>query len=502
MRMARQPGVRDAAVLMATEANRRTLAAQGYAGDALDSAGPNDLAIAIDGEETAVESILANPDTWFDSRVAGAVGADGIGMRAAREPHTIEEAAIERPDAGIAVISVPGEHAAREARAALKRGLHVFLFSSNVSIEEELSLKTEARGKALIVMGPDCGTAFIGGAGIGFANKVRRGQIGVVASSGTGLQEFSCLVHEAGYGISHGIGTGSRDLSDAIGGISTLMGIEALDADPGSKVIALLSKPPGQATMIRVLDRLSACRKPVVVCLFGAASPTKSGRSIGFASTIDEAVRLSIEAAGCAPPGSLRPDMPALRKLAAREAARMTGRQKFIRGIFAGGTFCFQCQALMREAGLVVHANSPIPGVLPLADPSKSDAHSMVDMGAEAFVEGRPHPMIDATLRRERIRMEGRDPEVALLLLDFILGAISSADPVGDVIEAIAEAKVSAVSRGGHLCVAASVCGTAEDDQGLDAAVRALEKAGVLVFPSNAQAALFSRELALLLPRT
>jgi FdrA protein len=503
MRIAHQiaglPGIRDASVLMATEANRRLLAELGYGsgglGEELASAGPNDLVIAIEGEETAVEAVAADPDRWLYREAAPGTGAGMV-------PRSLDDALALRPDAAVAAISVPGEYAAREARSAISRGLNVFLFSSNVSVEDEMELKTRAREKGLIVMGPDCGTAYLCGAGIGFANAVRRGAIGIVASSGTGMQEFASLVHQAGLGISHGIGTGSRDLSDAIGGSSTLTAIEALEADPATRVIALLSKPPGPGTMTKVMERLAACRKPVVMCLLGARAEDtnlKPGSQARFASSIDAAVAFAIEAAGGKAPARLRVDLAGLNALAAEEVARMQPAQKWIRGIFAGGSFCYQSQAIIREAGIEVYSNAPASGIRALSDPRMSLEHSLVDMGAEIFVEGRPHPMIDARLRRERVIREGGDPGIALLLLDFILGAVSSDDPVGDLLQAIETAQAAARERGGHLCVAASVCGTDQDAQGLEEQEGKLREAGVLVFPSSAQAALFSRELALLL---
>ncbi len=505
-RIAAQPGIRDASALLATEANRQVLAGMGYGENGRDAefaaAGPNDLVLALEGEAAAVAAIAADADAWLSRGPEASPGA-------AREPRTIPEAVSGRPDCSLAVISVPGEHAAREARLALQAGLHVFLFSSNVSVEDELSLKTEASKRGLLIMGPDCGTAYLGGAGIGFANAVRRGPIGIVGPSGTGLQEFSSLVHQAGSGISNGIGTGSRDLSDAIGGISTLMGIEALEADPTTQVIAVISKPPGTVTTARLLERLRRCAKPVVLCLLGAecgaiadlGSPLPGGDpgTLRFAGTLDEAVCLALGALGLPEPTQLRPDPEALRRQAAAVIEKLRPEQCHIRGLFAGGTLCYQSQAIFRGAGLVVHSNAPLQGMQELPDPWVSREDAFVDMGAGLFVEGRPHPMIDATLRRKRLEQEGNDPKVALLLLDFILGAISSRNPVGDLLGAIRGAREAAQQRGGQLCVVASVCGTDGDTQDLQAQTRALQAAGVLVFPSNAQAAAFCREAMKLL---
>jgi succinyl-CoA synthetase alpha subunit len=498
-RIAGEPGVHDASALLATDANKKVLAELGYGKGEREAdfaaAGPNDLVLALEGEEAAVRAVAADPEAWLKRPAESSAGGKG----AAPEPRSIREAVALRPDSSVAVISVPGRYAAREARAALDQGLNVFLFSSGVPVEDELSLKTAARDRGLIVMGPDCGTAFLCGAGIGFANAVRRGPIGIVASSGTGMQELSSLVHRAGSGISHAIGTGSRDLSDAIGGISTLTAIDALDADPGTKVIVILSKPPGERATGKLMERLTRCRKPVVLCLLGAATMPAAAGAVRLASFIDDTVDLALGEIGLPGSAKARQSAEDLRGPAAAEVAMMRPGQRHVRGLFAGGTFCYQAQAVFRNAGLVVHSNSPLHGMKGLPDPGVSLESSFVDMGAEVFVEGRPHPMIDATMRRKRLEEEGEDPSVALILLDFILGAISSRDPVGDLGPAIRAVRESARRRGGHLCIVGSVCGTAEDEQGLEAQTAALADAGVLVFPSNAQAAAFCREAALLL---
>lgn len=491
-RLSEEPGIEQVAALMGTEANRRLLVEMGFEDAEILSAGPNDLIIALKAKSpSTTEAILENVDTWLLRK------ATSVSKIAAR---TLDGALQVQPDANLAVISVPGEYAACETRQALERGLNVFLFSSNVSVEEELSLKQYARERGLIVMGPDCGTAIIAGAGIGFANIVRRGPVGVIGSTGTGLQEFTSLVHQGGSGISHAIGTGSRDLSDAIGGISALSALDALDADPETKVIAVLSKPPGTKTLSLLLERLNQCPKPVVACFLGVGKyRSEMDTRFEMARTLDEAVALAVQLATGKPTVSTGMNSQEIETLVAAERAGMTPEQKYIRGIFAGGTFCYQAQQVMRDADLVVHSNAPLEGMIGLADPLRSEAHTLVDMGAEMFMEGRPHPMIDATLRRERILAEAQHPQVAVLLLDFILGYNASPDPVGDLLKTIAEAKGIATQRGGFLSVVASVCGTEGDPQNLRKQTRALQEAGIVVLPSSAQAALFSRTLALTL---
>ncbi|MCX7669158.1 MAG: hypothetical protein N2439_03700, partial [Anaerolineae bacterium] len=413
----------------------------------------------------------------------------------AAAPRTLDAALAVLPNANLVVISVPGEYAAREARRALERGRHVFIFSSNVSIQDELALKNAARSRGLIVMGPDCGTALISGIGIGFANVVRRGPIGAIGASGTGLQEFTTLVHRAGAGISHAIGLGSRDLSDAIGGISALTALDMLEQDAGTAVIALISKPAGPDTLGRLVERIARCSKPVVTCFLGPTSELP-GADIHFraARTLDEAAALAVQIATGRPPLSSAGDAALAARMASHKA-RLRPNQRYLRGIFAGGTFCYQAQQVLLEAGVRVYADAPLAGHRRLPDPRRSIEHTLVDMGAEFFTDGRAHPMIDASLRRERILAEAADPQVAVLLLDFILGYNASADPAGDLIEAIVQAQKMAAARGDHLVVVASVCGTEGDPQGLGRQVRLLEEAGVIVLPSSAQAARFAGQL-------
>lgn len=474
-RIAEQSGVQQSAALMATEKNKAMLAEIQVRGAEIDAASPNDLIVAVVADsESTVRAVLDRLDEWLRREP---MGAQQIA------PRTLDAALELQPDSNLAVISVPGEYAAREARRALERGLNVFLFSSNVSVEDEIALKQFARERGLIVMGPDCGTAIISGIGIGFANVVRRGAIGAIGAAGTGLQEFTTLVHHAGTGISHAIGTGGRDLSDAIGGMSALTALEALERDAATKVIAIVSKPPGAQTLARLIERIARCSKPVVTCFLGQRAELP-GANIRFrvARTLDEAAMLAVQIANGKSPLETTPTLR-VQSLISSTRARLKPTQKYIRGIFAGGTFCYQAQQVLQDVGWRVYSNAPLQGNLELPDPRRSIEHTLVDMGAEFFTDGRAHPMIDATLRRERILAEAQDPHVAVLLLDFILGYNASMDPVSDLIDAIARA------RDNHLIVVASVCGTDGDPQELNRQIELLERAGVIVLPSSAHAA-------------
>jgi FdrA protein len=371
----------------------------------------------------------------------------------------------------------------------LEAGLNVFLFSDNVTIEDELALKQLAKEKGLLVMGPDCGTSLIGGKGIGFANAVRRGSIGVIGAAGTGLQEFTSQVHNAGSGISHAIGTGSHDLSGKIKGSTTLAALDALEADPKTNVIAIISKPPEASTLAIVLERIKTCKKPVVGCILGIDPESLSGKTnFQQARTIDEAVRLTLAFSNGEPVAASEVHSPELPADFQKEKKGWSPEQKYLRGILAGGTFCYQSQQILGAAGLTIHSNSPIEAKNRLEYPDRSREHTLVDMGEDFYMVGKPHPMIDGTMRRKRILAESRDPQVAVLYLDFILGYNVSMDPVGELLDAILEAKRISKQRGGSLTVVASVCGTEDDPQVLGLQMKMLKEAGVLVFRSNALA--------------
>ena len=484
--LSEEPGVRDCAVLMATDANKVFLAQIGIQAPEVIAATPNDLVVAILADDSSlVERLLGEMDARLTSTYE---------LGKATIYRSIEAAGGAYPQANLVVISVPGAYAAREARKALEQGKHVFLFSSNVPLEQELELKQMARSRRRLVMGPDCGTSLISGVGIGFANRVRRGPVGVVGASGTGIQEFTSLVHQAGGGISHAIGTGSHDLSDAVGGITTLMGLDVLEADPATKIITLISKPAGTNALRLLQERIRRCQKSVVGCLLGLNRSLDCGPRFFQVRTIDQAVdqALSRTEKGA---GDLRKPAPPRISQVEKEVQGWLPEQRYLRGLFAGGTFCYQAQQVLQDAGIPVYSNTPLDSRYWLKNPQESLEHSIIDLGDDHFTQGRPHPMIDAGERRKRILQEASDPEVAILLLDFILGEMSSRNPVGDLIGAIRQSQEIAARRGGRLSVVASVCGTDQDLQDLDQQRKMLLDADVYVLPSSAKAVEFCRDL-------
>jgi FdrA protein len=487
-RLSEMEGVSQTAVLMGSEKNKMLLADIGIHGAEIDAAQPSDLIVAIiaDSEEI-IESVLGDHDNYLTALDEGEWKT---------HIRTLEEALAERQSANLAVLSIPGEYVYKEARKALEEDLNTFIFSSNVSLEEELNLKRFAAEKKLLVMGPDCGTSILGGKGIGFANAVRQGSIGAIGPSGTGLQEFTTQIHHAGLGISHAIGTGSHDLSAEIGGITTMMALDSLERDPGTEIIALIAKPPEKSVLEGILVRVGSCTKPVIGCFLGMENIDGiSSHGFHAARTIDDAARLAIELKTGRDDGQKHGLDQEDRKLAREIREQWSSEQQFIRGLFAGGTFCYQSQQILAEAGFETYSNAPLESRNKLAHLAESREHTLIDMGDEQYTLGRPHPMIDGTMRKQRLLSEGQDPAVAVILLDFILGFNASENPVGELLGSILEAKQTMKAGGGELAVVASICGTDGDPQIMEHQRDQLEKAGVIVFQSNARATLFCSEL-------
>jgi succinyl-CoA synthetase alpha subunit len=379
---------------------------------------------------------------------------------------------------------------------ALRLGMDVMVFSDNVPPESELALKRYAQQHDLMVMGPNCGTAIVNGVPLGFANVVRRGPIGVVGASGTGTQEVTVRIHQLGSGVSQALGTGGHDLAASIGGISMLHGLKALSEDPDTKVIVLVSKPPAPEVATAVLAAAEASTKPVVAIFLGAdpASITRKGvhGADYLAQAADMAVMLAKGEDPQRKPIAVTDEMQAKLKESSRS---MAASQRYVRGIFSGGTFCFEAQLIHAAAGLPASSNAPTKGNRKLEHAGKSQENTLVDMGDDEFTRGRPHPMIDPSLRDARIRDEIADPSTAVVLFDVVLGYGSAADPTAGLIGVIGEAKAKVLADKRRVAFICAVCGTDQDPQNRAKVVAALESAGVFVASSNAEAALWSATL-------
>ncbi len=486
-------GVRDAVVAMATAMNLELLAGMGIQTPELSGATPNDLVIAViaDSEEPLAAAVGAAERLLKEKKRQGAAGA-------AYRPASLGAAVEMVEGANLVIISLPGAFAAREAARALAHDLHVMLFSDNVPLEEEIRLKELAAERGLLMMGPDCGTAIINGKPICFANVVRRGNIGIVAASGTGLQEVSCAIDKLGGGVSQAIGTGGRDLANPrVGGKMMLMGIEALANDPETKVIAVISKPPAAEAAAKVLEALGRSAKPCVVDFLGATALSAPSEGILFAGNLEEAAGMAVALASgrsYTPRRFTIPDAE-IERILKLETSRMAKGQRYLRGLFTGGTLADEALFLLDAKLGGIHSNNQTRKELRLSDPRVSLNHTIVDLGDDLFTVGRPHPMIDPSIREERIDAEGEDPEVALLLIDLVLGYGSHADPAGAIAPSLKRAKAKAAARGGYLSVVASITGTEGDFQKIALQRRTLEEAGCVVMATNYQAAMLALKL-------
>jgi FdrA protein len=434
------PRVLDASLVMGTPLNLEVLRESGLLADSV-SAGPNDLVLAVRAEDpAAAEAALQEAERLL---AADRGRRNEVGTSGEEPPRSLRGAHRRAPDATLAVISVPGPFAAAEAHQALADGLHVFLFSDNVALEDEIALKQRASAAGLLVMGPDCGTTIINGVGLGFANQVRRGNVGLVGASGTGLQEVSVLLHQAGLGVSHAIGTGSRDLHARVGGPTTLQALRLLAEDPTTTSIVLVSKPPAAEVAERILHAAAETGKPVIACLLGVQLEPPAG--VRLAQTLAEAASL---VAG-------QPTAPA-------RGAPASVSGSLVAGLFCGGT-------LAQEADLIL-------GDVP---------HTVEDFGEDRYTQGRLHPMLDPTLRNHAILGAAARPEVRAVLLDVILGHGAHPDPAGVVAPTIRQA----LQQRPELQVLVHLLGTDLDPQPLAAQAEQLRAAGADLYPSNAAAA-------------
>ena len=370
--LAGRPGIEQASAIMGTPANLALLAQAGLEAGR-PAPGPSDLVIAVRGKDPkALESALAAAVAELEKPPAAPAG----GGPAALPPSSLQMALAQSPGANLALISVPGEYAAAEALKALRLGLNAMLFSDNVALRDEIALKRYAQTRGLLLMGPDCGTAIIDGVPLGFANAVRRGAIGVVGASGTGTQQVTCLVHRRGEGISQAIGTGSHDLSAEVGGITLLQGLRALAKDKATKVIVLVSKPPSPQVAGRVLAAARRCGKPVVANFVGAPVDRIQGANLHAAATLDDAAFKAVALARGRSPAALRPA-----KSRPIRAGRMAASQRYLRGLYSGGTFCYEASALLGASLGEVWSNAPVDPRMRIANVHKSRGHTLIDLG-------------------------------------------------------------------------------------------------------------------------
>lgn len=476
--LAALPGVLDAGVVMGTDANKDVLAQSDLLTPEAQATVADDLVIVVRAEDNAAaQAALDQVDELLTRRRGGVVQE--------YRPKSLESAAEMMPDAQWVLVSVPGRYAAGVARQALRLGKNVFLYSDNVSLDDETALKQLAAENGLLVMGPDCGTAIVNGVGLGFANRVRRGPIGLVAASGTGLQQVTSRIHQLGSGITHGLGTGGRDLSQAVGAVTARQGLALLSRDPETHVIVLISKPPSRQVADELLRAGRSTGKPLVVDFIGyspRARQVDNGWRLHFATSLDEAAHLAVKLATSTPSMDFG-ELSRAEPLA--DLNRFAPGQRYLRGLFSGGTLAYEALLILQGYLPGVYSNTPLDKDYRLANSLVSQAHTIVDLGEDEFTVGRLHPMLDNDLRIRRLQQETDDPEVAVVLLDVVLGYGAHPDPASELAPAIATARARAARAGRYLEVVAVVVGTDEDPQDMDAQVQQLQEAGARVETSN-----------------
>ena len=468
------PGVLEASVVMATEANKSILDMSGLLLPEFKKTGDQDLLIVVKAKDAkAANEALAKAEEMLSRKKKPAAG----GASAAPAPRDIASAVAALPGANLAMISIAGRYAVRETRKALEKGLHVMLFSDNVSIDDEVALKKEAHKKGLIVMGPDCGTSIINGVPLAFANLVPRGPIGIVGASGTGTQEVTCIIAQEGSGVSQAIGTGGRDVKDAVGGISFLDAMQALADDPATKVLVLVSKPPQPGVLKKVYALIRKIKKPVVSLFLGEG---------GTPSTLEQAALLAVAHAKGQDPATALARLARRDEILRSEARSIVAKRKkpqgrYLRGLFSGGTFCAEAQVVLDGVVRHLYSNAPLGDSQKLKSAWKPEKNSVIDLGEDEFTVGRAHPMIDFTLRNKMILDEAANPETAVILLDVVLGYGANLDPAAEIAPVIKQAAKK-------VFVVAGVNGTVGDPQGRAKVVEALRAAGAHVQLTNAAA--------------
>ncbi|MFM9370719.1 transcriptional regulator [Streptomyces sp. Da 82-17] len=462
--LAELPGVGAASLVMATPANLRQLADAGLLTDEGRAARPGDLIVALRGAPDALAPALDAVSGLLDQPDRGAGGTSPAAGEPA--PRALTEA---DPQAALALISTPGPYAGAEALKALRCGLHAFVFSDNVPLAQEVAVKREAHARGLLAMGPDCGTALIDGVPLGFANALRPGRTGLIGASGTGLQQVSCLLDACGEGVRQMIGTGGRDLSAEVGGVTTLDAFELLDADPGCALSVLVSKPPAPEVAERVLERARRSAKPVVACFLDGTRPYASGRLTVVGTLRDAAYTAVRLLGGKAPEPFGMPELP-------------SAGGHLLRALYAGGTFAYEARQLLPSA--VTATENAAAGVDSGIDIALPDRHLILDLGDDAYTAGRPHPMIDPTVRAAHLRAALRDPRTAVVVLDVVLGHGAGADPVGPL---AAELERAPGRERPH--VVAFTVGTDRDPQGASEQRDRLRRAGALLAPNSTDAA-------------
>lgn len=468
-KLSERPEVDQVSVMMGTSANKSMLDSTGFWHDNFADATANDICVAVRTEDKQF-GILDLIREQLEKELSAIANASGSSHRLIKARRW-ESACHKLPGANLLLVSVAGEYAASVAKEGLLANKNVMLFSDNVPLEQEVELKTMARERGLIVMGPDCGTAMIAGSPLAFANVLPEGGIGVIGASGTGIQEITSQIALLQQGISHAIGLGGRDLSAEVGGISALTALEMLAADDATRIIAFVSKPPSPQVRTRIIAAMQKMGKPVVALFLGSKPEQRREDNVWLANSLSDAAQLAV----------------LLMRVAQQRQNQPKVVGKGIYGLYAGGTLAAEA-AMLLSAGLGIPVSqSHDQGVM-----LKAGGHRIVDLGDDSYTLGRPHPMIDPTTRSIEIEKLTALPDVGVLLLDVVLGYGICADPAGAVVEAIDQVRAR---RAIPLVVVATLTGTDADPQGRSGQIDKLREARIAVVATLEEAVLLAISL-------
>lgn len=486
--MMKLPTVHKAVVVMATDMNKTVVDEFGGMTPAVKSAGANDLILSLDCERDDVMKMAEEKV----KEIAGGKAESSAG-EAQVEYRKLTAAKSAMPEANICIISLPSEYALDEAKTALANDMNLFIFS-DMDEDEELEIKQIAHEKGLFVMGPGAGTAVINGVSLGLMSKIRRGKVGIVAASGSGLQEVAVLVHNMGEGVSQAIGTGGHDLREKIGGIMFLQAIDYFTNDPETEVVVMVSKPPYPSVAKKIYANLPKNKPSVIFFLGGNAEEIKAAGAYA-PKTLEEAAIMAVDLVNGRTPADrdiVAEDKAALLSLAAEQRVKLAPEQKYMRGLFCGGTHSEEAVTLLQEFVPNMHSNIAFGKVDLLEDRYQSLENSLVDMGDEVFTKGKPHPVMDPSILVDRMIQEAHDKEVGVILFDLLYGHAIHPDPVGAMEDALREIQRIEREEGRHICVIASLCGTDIEPQNVAEQAARLKEYGVILQPSNAKAALLA----------
>ena len=449
--------VNIASIMMASPANKEMFESNGLLTDEVKNASANDVAIVLDlKDDSKLDEIINIIDESLSQNQSDSTDAK-------KSIDTLEDAFNEMKDANLAIISIAGSYVYSVANKCLDKNLNLMIFSDNVDIEEERKLKQKAKEKNLLVMGPDCGTSIINGIPLAFANTVKKGKIGIVGASGTGIQEVISVLDQNGYGISQAIGTGGRDLHSEIGAISFIQAFDMLMEDDQTEVVIALSKPPAKEVKENLENYFLKSKKPIAAIFLGE-EPKDHYENLYWADTLDEVATLAIDL--------LEKKKPENKT----DRFEVIDKKGSIKGLFCGGTLASESANLIQRALNITYKKSDDGYLL------NKDGFQVIDLGDDKYTKGKPHPMIDPNARIPFIKKAIEDNDTKVVLMDVVLGYGSHDNPASTITDVIKENSNKDVE------FVITLCGTKGDYQNIDSQKQLLEEAGAKVFRTNREA--------------